>query len=161
MTAGAEERVAEKANVILACVSNSVASRTRTGIILLYMALVRPHLKCCVHFGPLTTRKTIEVLECVQRRAVELVKSLEHKSDEECLRELGVFRLEKRRLRRDLALYKYLKGDCSQVGIGLFSQATRNRMRKWHQERGLGWTSGGTSLLKGLSSIGMDCPGRW
>ncbi|KAJ7413801.1 fibronectin type III domain containing 3A [Pitangus sulphuratus] len=83
-----------KANGILTCIRNRVASRIRDVSIPLYFALVRLHLESCIQFWAPQYKRDTEVLECIQRRAMESF---------------------------GLAHYNYLKGGCSQVGVD-FSQ---------------------------------------
>ncbi|KAK4820745.1 hypothetical protein QYF61_004426 [Mycteria americana] len=111
-------QVAKKANGILACIKNSVASRSREVMVPLYSALVRLHLECGVQCWAPHDKRDIEGLERVRRRATELGKGLEHKADGERLRNWGGGR---------------------EVGVGLFSQVTSDRTRgnglKLHQGR--------------------------
>lgn len=130
-------QVAKKASSILACIWNNVASRNSAVIDPLYLEQVRTHLQCSVQFWAPQFKTDLEVLEYVQRRAMELMMGLEYRSCEGWLRELGVFSLEKRKLRENgVAFYNYLRGGGGQALLtGRFSSWTRGNSLKLCQRR--------------------------
>jgi len=59
-----------------------------------------------------------------------MIRGLEHLSCEDRMRELGLFSMEKRRLRRDLiAAFQFVQGVYEKAGEGLFTKACSGRTR--------------------------------
>ena len=90
-------------------------------------ALPSWHSTCSIESSPggLQCKKDAELLEQHQRRAVKMIRGLEHLSYEERLREL-----EKRRLHVDIiAAFQDLRGSYKQEGNWLFIQSDCDRAR--------------------------------
>ncbi|GAB0210020.1 hypothetical protein GRJ2_003467800 [Grus japonensis] len=99
-------------------------------ILPLYSALMRHHLEYCVQLWGPQYRRDMELLEQVQRRAMKMIRGVEHLSYEDRLRELGLFSLENRRLWGDLlAVIQYLKEAYKKSGEGLLKRACGDRTR--------------------------------
>ena len=89
---------AQTVNQILGCIKRSV-SREREVILPLCSALARLHLEYCIQMWSPQYRRDTDLFEHIQKRATEMIQGMEHLSYEDRLRELGLFSLEKRRLR--------------------------------------------------------------
>ena len=77
----------------------------------LYKTLLRSHLEYGIQFWSPHIRKNVEVLERIQRRFRKMLPGSECMVYDQRLRELGLYTLERRRMRGDLIdVYKILRG---------------------------------------------------
>mgnify|MGYP001852830711 FL=1 len=117
---------APKAIWILGCIKRCVPSRVRKVILPLCAALVRAHLKYCIHVWSPQYRRDMGLLE----GATKMIRGMERLSYKDGLREVGLFSLEKRRLWRDQrVVFQYLKGGSKKEGDRLFSKVCGDRTR--------------------------------
>ena len=104
-------KAAKKANSVLGQMSRAFHFRDKVVWIRLYKTFVRPHLEFCVQAWCPWYKKDIELLENVQKRAVNMVTGLRSNSYEDKLKELNLPSLQARRTRGDMIqVWKYLHG---------------------------------------------------
>ena len=122
---------AQKTYCILSCFKRGRASRERERTVALCFAFMGPCLQHCFQaWGP-QHKKDAELLERFQRRAMKMIRGLEHLSYKDRLRDLGLFILENRRLLEDLtAAFQYSKGTCKQEGNQLFTKVDSDRTKR-------------------------------
>ncbi|KAJ7409948.1 hypothetical protein WISP_111441 [Willisornis vidua] len=125
-------------------IRQSIASRSRMGIVLLSSALGQPHLEYCVQFWAPEYRKNIQLLESVQRRAMKMVKGLEGKLYEKQLRALGLFSLKETEGRPHWT-YNFLMRGRGAAGNDLFIPMTSD----WIQGNGM-------KLSQGRGRLGIN-----
>ena len=105
------DRVVKSAFGTLAFINRSIEYKSWSVMVRLYKALVRPNLEYCVQFWSPSYRKDVNKIERVQRRFTRIVPGLKKLSYRERLNRLGLYSLERRRMRGDLIeVYKILMG---------------------------------------------------
>ena len=96
-----QEKV-NKANKVLGCLRHSFKYLDKDSFSMLYKAIVRPHLEFASCIWNPRFKKTIDMVERVQRRATKLVPEVRDLPYTERLKALGLESLEYRRTRSDL-----------------------------------------------------------
>ena len=85
-----------KGNQILGIIRITITYKEKQLIVLLYKAIVRPHLEYCIQARRPYRKKDIDKLERVQRRATKMIPELRDLSYENRLLQCGLTTLETR-----------------------------------------------------------------
>ena len=121
---------AQKAMSVLGMIKRSFSFIDVESFKILYNTYVRPHLEYCVQIWNPYLKKDIACLEKIQKRATRLVHGLEKMSYEDRLEALGLYSLQRRRLRGDLIeTYKILTGKENIDSSHLFQKANTTDLR--------------------------------
>ena len=112
--------IVNKANRMMGMIKIGFTYLDKDMFMNLYPVLVRPLLEYCVQVWSPHKQKHIDLLEGVQRRATKAVPGLRNMTYDERLKELGLLKLEDRRIRGDMIeTYKIISGK-EDINSGLF-----------------------------------------
>uniref|UniRef100_K7GG65 Reverse transcriptase domain-containing protein n=1 Tax=Pelodiscus sinensis TaxID=13735 RepID=K7GG65_PELSI len=125
----------KKANRMLGNIKKGIENKTQNILLSLYKTMVRPHPEYCVQLWSPHLKKDILALESVQKRATKMIRGLERVPYKKRLKRLGLFSLEKRRLRGDMIeVYKIMNGveraDKEKLFISSLYRRTRGHQMK-------------------------------
>ncbi|KAG6933171.1 hypothetical protein G0U57_019969 [Chelydra serpentina] len=127
----------KKANRMLGIIKKGIENKMDNILLPLYKSIVRPHLEYRVQLWS-HLKKDILALEKVQRRATKMIRGLERVPYEERLKRLGLFSLEKRRLRGDIIeVYKIMSG-VEEVNKEKLFTCSHNRRTRGHPMKLMG-----------------------
>lgn len=117
------QEIANKARSVLSQIVRCFHYRDKYVYVRLYKQFVRPHLEFSSSVWSPWNSGDIECLENVQKKAIKMVSGLRSQDYDERLKELGLWRLEKRRRLADLIqCYKVVHNigevDCGLVKVG-------------------------------------------
>ncbi|KAJ7424559.1 hypothetical protein BTVI_06059 [Pitangus sulphuratus] len=87
--------VVQKDKCILDWIKRDVTSRPREVILPLFSVLMRPQLEWCIQLWGPQHKNDIDMLELVQRKAIKMIRGMEHLYREDRLRDLALFSMEK------------------------------------------------------------------
>jgi len=121
--------------------------------------LYRPHLEYCSQVWSPHYDEDIKLIEGVQRRATKLVTGMQDLQYDERVKQLGLMRLERRRVRSDLIeTFKIMNG-VYDINVDLFFQldegGRRNCLRRFRLN--ISKYSFGNRVIGNWNSLSADC----